>query len=62
MNDISIEQINLLLKEKENKIGVMESTTKSSREKLKNKYKIKNSRKGIIKYSLYDTTRRSKFT
>ena len=35
MNDISIEQINLLLKEKENKIGVMESTTKSSREKLK---------------------------
>ena len=35
MNDIYIEQINLLLKEKENKIGVMESTTKSSREKLK---------------------------
>ena len=33
-----------------------------AREIKKNKYKIKNSRKGIIKYSLYDTRRRSKFT
>lgn len=35
MNEVSIEEINNLLKEKKKQIGTMEATTKSSREKLK---------------------------
>jgi len=35
MSEVSIEEINNLLKEREKQIGSMEATTKSSREKLR---------------------------